>query len=42
MGEEQDPEEPRDVPLHDLVGWGFMFDFDGSAAITGRWSRDVM
>ena len=39
VGEEPEPEEGRDVPMHDLVGWGFAFDFDGSPPVNGRWSR---
>jgi hypothetical protein len=24
--------------MHDFVGWGFAFDFDGSAPVEGRWA----
>lgn len=39
VGQERDPDERRDVSATDLVGWGFMFDFDGSAPLVGRWAR---
>ena len=38
VGQERNPDEKRDVPLHELVGWGFSFDFDGSPPFEGRWA----
>lgn len=32
------PEQERDAPLSDFVGWGFGFDFDGDAPYRGRWA----
>jgi hypothetical protein len=39
VGQEGDPDEPRDVREGELVGWGFAFDFDGSAPFQGRWAE---
>lgn len=40
VGEEGDPDAKRDVGLHELVGWGFAFDFDGSPPFAGRWALE--
>lgn len=39
VGQEPDPKEKRDVPLHEMIGWGFSFDFDGDRPRSGRWAE---
>lgn len=38
VGQERNPDESKPVYMHDIVGWGFAFDFDGEAPYTGRWA----
>jgi hypothetical protein len=37
----EDDDDGREVYPHDFVGWGFAFDFDGSAPDRGRWSSEA-
>lgn len=38
VGQERPEDELRDVYGHELVGWGFAFDFDGDPPFSCRWA----